>query len=321
MISVVAGTFNILHEGHKRLISEAFRCGDSVIVGITSDNMASSGRGEVVPLYIRKKELETFLRSFPQRWEIVEINDLYGPREVMDKADVLVVSEETAKNGDKVNIERAGRGLAPFKIVVIPMINSSNSDKISSSDIMNGEYSKKGSIDAIRVAVGSTNRIKVEAVRSVMERVFTDVIIIPTEVSSGVPEQPKEEQTRQGAVNRAKAAIGDNDLAVGIEAGVFETEDGLYDFQYCAILDKEGRMTIGVGPGFRYTDDIASLVSKGMTVSEAIHNIYGSVDIGKKQGAVGLLSDGLLDRKTLTEQSVTAAMIPRIAANMDQREG
>jgi non-canonical (house-cleaning) NTP pyrophosphatase len=43
-----------------------------------------------------------------------------------------------------------------------------------------------------------------------------------------------------------------------------------------------------------------------------MHKLYGDPDIGKKQGAVGLLSKGMLDRKTLTEQSVTAAMIPRM---------
>ena len=49
-----------------------------------------------------------------------------------------------------------------------------------------------------------------------------------------------------------------------------------------------------------------------MTVGDAVKEIYGNTEIGKKQGAIGLLSKGLIDRKTLTEQSVTAAMIPRL---------
>ena len=40
--------------------------------------------------------------------------------------------------------------------------------------------------------------------------------------------------------------------------------------------------------------------------------VYGENDIGKNQGAIGFLSKGILDRKSLTEQSVLAAMIPRI---------
>jgi len=156
------------------------------------------------------------------------------------------------------------------------------------------------------------NRVKIEAVRTVMERIFGNVIVIPADVESGVPEQPRELEIREGAINRARSALGDNDISVGIEAGVFPTDDGLYDFQYCAVLDRSGKLTIGIGSGFRYPDDVAALVSEGMTVGEAMHKLYGHADIGKKQGAVGLLSKGLLDRKALTEQSVVSAMIPRM---------
>ena len=312
MISIAAGTFNILHEGHKRLIVKAFEVGDSVIIGLTADSMVSGLKKEAVPFYLRKKELEAFLDGMSKPWEVMEIFDIYGPKEKVDKADIIVVSDETAPNAEKVNIDRISRGVHPLKIVVVPLLNAYNDDKISSTGIMNGEYARDGSGDSVKIAVGSTNRIKIEAVRSVMERVFGNVIIRPVKVKSGVPEQPRELETRTGAVNRAKAALGDNDLAVGIEAGVWPTEDGLYDFQYCAILDKDGIMTIGIGSGFKYPDDVVELVSEGMTVGEAMHKLHGDLEIGKKQGAVGLLSKGLLDRKTLTEQSVTAAMIPRM---------
>ena len=71
-------------------------------------------------------------------------------------------------------------------------------------------------------------------------------------------------------------------------------------------------MTYGHGSGFRYPDSIAKLVREGMTVGDAVKQVYGNTEIGKKQGAIGLLSNGLIDRKSLTEQSVIAAMIPRI---------
>jgi len=312
MISIAAGTFNILHEGHKRLLEKAFEVGDSVLIGLTADSMASTSKKETIPYYLRKKELESFLKKMVKPWEIIEINDIYGPKEKVDEADIIIVSEETLPNAEKVNIERLSRGIRPLKIVVVPFVNAYNDEKISSTGILSGEYSRNGSKDVVRIAVGSTNVIKTEAVRTVMEKVYGNVIIIPVDVESGVSEQPKELETRTGAINRAKAALGDCDLSVGIEAGVFETDDGLYDFQYCAICDKNGKITVGVGPGFRYPDDVADLVSKGFTVGDAMHQLYGDPVIGKKQGAVGLLSKGLLDRKSLTEQSVTAAMIPRM---------
>ena len=166
--------------------------------------------------------------------------------------------------------------------------------------------------------MGSTNHVKVEAVREVMERVFGDVRVTGINVDSGVPDQPFEEQTRQGAINRAKAALGDHDMAVGIEAGVFEKELGLYDIQFCAILDRSGRLTVGTGSGFMYPPAVADLVRKGQTVGEAMKAVFEQPDIGKGQGAIGYLSRDLLDRKALTEQSIIAAMVPRLNDSYDQ---
>ena len=311
MICAVAGTFDVLHEGHRRLLSRAFESGDEVRVGITSDSMASTGRSETVPLEIRRNELESYLRTLGE-CKVFVIDDMYGPDEMMDDVDVLVVSEETLDNGRILNERRASRGLKPMELSVVPLLMSDDGTKVSSRNILSGEYGRSGRRDVMDIAVGSANRVKVAAVRSVMERVYGDVRITAVDVPSGVPDQPFEGQTHEGSENRARAALGDHDMAVGIEAGVFEMLDGLYDIQHCTIISKDGKVTYGHGPGFRYPDRIAELVRGGMTVGDAVHRIYGNSDIGKRQGAVGLLSKGLIDRKTLTEQSVTAAMIPRL---------
>lgn len=308
--AAVAGTFDVLHDGHRALIRRAFEISDDVVVGITSDRMASKGRDEYVPMEIRRRELEAFLNTLG-RYTLFELDDIYGPDEIMDDVQVLVVSEETLPNGNLLNERRVSRGLEPMELSVVPLVRSGDS-KISSSAILRGEYGRSGRRDVMDIAVGSANRVKVAAVRTVMEKVYGDVRITAVDVPSGVPDQPFGDQTHQGSENRAKAALGDHDMAVGIEAGVFEMLDGLYDIQHCTVISRDGKVTYGHGSGFRYPDRIAELVRRGMTVGDAVHEVYGNTDIGKRQGAVGLLSKGLIDRKTLTEQSVTAAMIPRI---------
>ena len=312
MISAVAGTFDVLHDGHKKLIERAFSVGDRVVVGITNDEMASADRDEIVPLYLRRKNLEEYLGTMRKPWKVCVINDRFGPREEMDAVDVLVVSEETVEGGRAVNEDRRKRGLKPLELSVVPLIMACDGSKISAGSILKGKYGRDGSSDVPDIVVGSLNRVKVEAVRTVMEKIYGEVRITAADVPSGVPPQPFEDETRKGAINRATAAIGEHDLSVGIEAGVFERKDGLYDIQYCAILDRDGRLTVGCGPGFMYPPDIADLVRKGLTVGDAVLKIFGKTDIGKQQGAVGLLSKGLIDRKALTEQSVKAAMIPRL---------
>ena len=311
MIAAVAGTFNILHSGHRRLIERAFSIADEVYVGISSDMMASSGREKVLPLYLRSASLTSYLDTLG-RYRLFVIEDMYGPDEMMDRVDVLVVSEETADNGRAVNDRRVSRGLEPMRLDVVPLVMADDGSKVSATNILRGESGREGRRDISDIAVGSANSVKVEAVRSVMERIYGDVRITAYDVDSGVPPQPFEEQTHQGSLNRARACIDGHDMAVGIEAGVFEMLDGLYDIQHCSIVSSDGRETYGQGSGFRYPDSIAELVRGGMTVGDAVHSVYGNTDIGKKQGAIGLLSKGLLDRKGLTEQSVTAAMIPRL---------
>lgn len=311
MISAVAGTFNILHDGHKAMLRRAFEIGDEVRIGITSDRMASSGRDSFVSMHNRRRELESFISGMG-KYVIFEIDDMYGPAVMMDDVDVLVVSEETLGNGRKINEERERRGLKPLELSVVPLLRTDDGEKISASAILRGEYSRSGRRDVMDIAVGSANQVKVAAVRAVMERIYGEVRITAVDVPSGVPPQPFGDQTHQGSENRAKAALGEHDMAVGIEAGVFEMLDGLYDIQHCTIISKDGKATYGQGSGFRYPDKVAELVRSGSTVGDAMKEVYGSTEIGKKQGAIGLLSKGLLDRKSLTEQSVMAAMIPRL---------
>ncbi|MBR7123553.1 MAG: inosine/xanthosine triphosphatase [Candidatus Methanomethylophilaceae archaeon] len=310
--AAVAGTFNVLHEGHKALLDHAMWIADELYIGITSDKMASESRDEVVPFYLRKKAVEEYVASKNEVAIVFEIDDIYGPPEIMDSIDTLVVSEETQENGELVSRMRVKRGLNPMKISVVNLVSDSHGRKLSATDIMKGDMSRDGKEDAIRIAVGSANRVKVEAVRDVMESIYGSVRIYAKDVRSGVPEQPFGDETHQGAVNRAKAAIGDRDLSVGIEAGVFEMYGELIDIQHCAILDKEGRITIGMGSGFAYPPAISKLVREGMTVGQAVDRIYEGESIGHSEGAIGYLSGGRLDRKDLTKQSVLAAMIPRL---------
>lgn len=307
MRAAVAGTFNVLHDGHKALIDRALELGDDVFIGITTDEMASGSRTFLNPYYIRSKAVREYVGSKGRECNIFEISDMYGPESLMNNIDVLVVSEETFENGKKV-VQRFG---GKMQLSVVDIVKKTDGTKISSTDIVKGLCSKDGDMSSMDVAVGSLNPVKIEAVREVMEKIYGNVRIFAVDVKSGVPEQPFGDETKQGAVNRAKGALGSHKLGVGIEAGVFEMYDSLYDVQHCAIIDQEGRITLGMGSGFRYPDKVIEKVRGGKTVGESMKEVYKE-SVGKTYGAIGLLSKGLLDRKELTKQSVIAAMVPRL---------
>ena len=184
----VAGTFNVLHEGHKALLDRAMWMADELYIGITSDEMAKANRKEIIPYYLRRRAIEDYVMSKGEIATIFPIDDIYGPPEIMDDIDVLVVSEETAENGKLVSRMREKRGIRPLKLDVVSLYRNCDGGKLNASDIMEGKMSRDGQKDVVRVAVGSTNRVKVEAVREVMETIYGSVRIYSVDVKSGVPE-------------------------------------------------------------------------------------------------------------------------------------
>lgn len=135
---VIGGTFEELHAGHMKLISEAFRIGDEVIIGLTSDKFAyKTRRREVLPYDVRKRNLEKLIASsnWSKKYQIVEIDDPYGPAIEINDLDVIVVSVETVSGAVKINQRRMRRNMKPLLIHIINLVETDTGEKISSSDL------------------------------------------------------------------------------------------------------------------------------------------------------------------------------------------
>ncbi len=318
----VGGTFNVIHKGHELLFETAFTVGDSVEVGLTSDGFARTIKSvQVAPYFQRKQNLTRYLERFGKPFNIVMISDMRGTAATSETIEAIVVSPETRANADQINEARRTNGLRPLKVFAIKEVRADDSQLISSSRIVKGEIDKDGRLlRPVRVAVGSTNKVKLDAVRNIFTQAFGLVEVVSVEPASGREKQPMEERTIQGAMARAKKALtdGEADFGVGIEAGLFYNKAlGKYlDIQYCSIVDRSGHMTVGHGPGFEYPPDVIKSVLNGGTVGDTMSTITGIESIGRKSGSVGYLSDGLIDRTSLTEISVLMALIPRIRPEM-----
>jgi inosine/xanthosine triphosphatase len=317
----VGGTFNSLHKGHRSLLDKAFEIGDDVRIAITSDAYVKGTKFEAVPFDLRYKAVRSYVLKKGKRFSIQSIEDPFSLAVDMDDLDAIVVSPETRTNAEEINRLRQERGLAPLQLVKVPYVMADDYCPISSTRILTGDIDGEGHLlRPLRVRTGSTNPVKVEAVRTVFEKLFKKVVVDSVEVDSGVGKQPTEGDVLRGARRRAMIALEGYDLGVGIEAGVYQGDDGLYDVQQCVIIDKLGKATHGHGMGFRYPPEIESRVREGMSVGEAVDEIFKTVGNGHKDGAIGILTNGLLKRKELTEQSVIAAMVPRIRKDLYSEE-
>lgn len=169
------------------------------------------------------------------------------------------------------------------------------------------------------VNVGTENQVKKKAVENVFKRVFDEKIWVnKVQVETGVPEQPFDQHVVRGAIKRAKKALLNADFGVGIEAGLIWNSylETHFDVQFCAVVDKSKKLTVGHGAGFIYPQPVLEEVTDGKTVGQVMGRVSGEKNLGEKQGAIGYLSKGLLTRTKLTEQAVLMALIPRIKSEL-----
>ncbi len=131
---VVGGTFSLLHEGHKHLLSTAARLSESLLVGITSDKFASHKRHPVEPFTERASAVLNYLMEYDPglKVEIVEIGDVYGPAVDDSSADCIFVSEETIHGAFLINILRRIKGLPPLRVYAVEILTV-NGVKLSST--------------------------------------------------------------------------------------------------------------------------------------------------------------------------------------------
>lgn len=165
-----------------------------------------------------------------------------------------------------------------------------------------------------RVAVGSTNRVKIGAVRAVLGRAGVAAPIEGHAVDSDVPPQPRgDDETIRGARTRAERAlaIASADLAVGIEGGIVELPDGsMRTCAWAVAVDRAGRTGTGGSLAMPLPPAVAALVRQGLELGDAMDRLTGGQGTKHGAGASGILTAGLIDRQGAYETLVTYALAP-----------
>jgi inosine/xanthosine triphosphatase len=165
-----------------------------------------------------------------------------------------------------------------------------------------------------RVAVGSTNPVKVGAARTMVQRLAPGAEVVGIAVPSGVPDQPwGDEETTRGAMARARAARSahDADLGIGIEGGVVaEADGGVRSCAWAAVVGRDGREGIGGSLALRLSDRVAQLVRDGVELGPAMDALTGQHNVKQGVGAVGILTAGLVTRQQAYEVLVAYALVP-----------
>ncbi|MDG5775837.1 inosine/xanthosine triphosphatase [Haloarculaceae archaeon H-GB2-1] len=162
------------------------------------------------------------------------------------------------------------------------------------------------------IAVGSTNPVKVAAVRTALDGYATAVAAVG--IDSGVSEQPfGRAETVEGARNRAHAARDATSaaLGIGIEGGVTDLDDcsGLWLVMWAAATDGE-ETALGSGPALQLPEEVAARLRAGEELGPVMDDRLDTDGIAKREGAAGVLTDGIIDRESSLVHAVAGAVGP-----------
>ncbi len=315
----LGGTFHPFHAGHAALLEAAAARATELFVGVTVGELAKRAR-DMPGVEERIAAVEYHLRTAGYEGGLLvrPLDAPEGPAATEDY-DVIVVSPETIRGAGRINDKRSTAGLKPLEVVVVPHVLAQDLLPISSTRIARADIDAYGQrLSPVRLAVGSQNPVKVEAARLEVASILElDVEARGFATASGVPEQPKGPETAAGAKARAQAALAawpEADYGIGIEAGLMDGlgGDGHYDMQAAVVVDRNGLVTDGWGPGFQYPDWVTARALDGEMVSDIIGPVADDPRIGGTTGAIGFLTDGHMDRTALTRVAVLMAFVPRM---------
>ncbi len=166
---------------------------------------------------------------------------------------------------------------------------------------------------AITLCIGSVNPVKVKGVRTAFEQFFTIGKVHSKKVSTSVGNQPMGlDKIIKGALERATDSLEpDCDYGVGVEAGFYLLNNEPFDVEVSYIIEKNGSHSYGLSPSFPIPRKIYDAIVKGMfnELEEAVELLTGVERIGEREGFIGFLTKGRLERYVLSYTATIMALV------------
>ena len=173
-------------------------------------------------------------------------------------------------------------------------------------------------MDQVRIAVGSTNPVKVAAVESGFASLWAGQSIdaIGFAVNSGVSDQPmSSDETLAGARGRiaelrSQLEAGPFDFFAGIEGGIEIHEGQFFSSAWVVIQAADGREGRAKSGLFPLPPEVQRLVESGLELGHANDQVFQQHNSKQAGGAIGSLTGGQISRQALYEHAMALALIP-----------
>ena len=152
----------------------------------------------------------------------------------------------------------------------------------------------------MRIAIGSKNPAKVNAVKDAFRDYNVDIIAV--DAASGVSEQPMtDEETIKGAINRALEAAekAGASIGIGLEGGVQQTAQGLLLCNWGALTATGFEPIIAGGARLQLPEEVAEKVLAGNELGPVMDEYANKQNVRKNEGAVGIFTNGQVNRSEM----------------------
>ena len=169
-----------------------------------------------------------------------------------------------------------------------------------------------------KVIIASKNPVKINATKKAFEEVFTDRFEFEgVSADSLVSDQPmSNDETLTGATNRLQNIQHlKADYFVSIEGGVDLLDNNYEAFAWIIISDKN---KIGKAKTATFTLPlkISNLIKEGYELGDADDMVFKRSNSKQKNGAVGILTDNLINRTDYYSHAIILALIPFTNTNL-----
>ncbi|NBJ69049.1 MULTISPECIES: DUF84 family protein [Clostridia] len=149
----------------------------------------------------------------------------------------------------------------------------------------------------MKIVVGSMNKAKIQAV----EEVFPEAVMVTKDADSGVPLQPfSDEETRQGAINRALSSLDTQDatFGIGLEGGVMFIGNQLYLCNWGALASSDQVYTAS-GARIALPYEITEQLIQGRELGDVMDEFAKRKQVRQQEGAVGIFTAERVSRRSM----------------------
>lgn len=165
----------------------------------------------------------------------------------------------------------------------------------------------------MRITVGSTNPVKINAVKNAFSNAFSDKIIEVSglNINSGVSDQPmSDKESIKGAYNRAEQSLilGKTDYGVGLEGGIQKIDKFWFDCGWAVIINKKREWGIGSSVRVLLSDKMISLIKEGKELGEVSDILFKRTNSKQAEGHFGIMTNNLITRTSGYRDSIYSAL-------------